>query len=158
VISVAIANVGSSVIIILATRQLFDLNEGLVRARLRTIACDECTQPIRWWNRRVWMTEPERCAHLQCWKGQSFLKAYVQLMSEERRHALETPAHAGDGDCADTKLRELRASARALRQQVERVEAQLRQADELAAKMRISAASRSSKQFTPSRAMSAKKD
>jgi cytoskeletal protein CcmA (bactofilin family) len=48
-----------------------------VFARIRTIGCDACLRPIRWWNRRVWLVGPARCVHLQCWKGQLFLKAFV---------------------------------------------------------------------------------
>ena len=66
------------------------LGTGDVLARVRTIPCDECLQPIRWWNRRIWLIHGERCAHLQCWKGHLFLKALVageirrsQLMADE---------------------------------------------------------------------------
>lgn len=104
--------------------------------RVRTTSCDECSQPIHWWNRRVWVVNGERCAHLQCWNGQLFLKAYVQRMAEEIRHSAKRRAQPSDNDCANPELRELRLSARALRERVERVEAQLQQAEELAAKMR----------------------
>jgi hypothetical protein len=125
--------------------------------RYRTISCDECAQPIRWWHRRIWIAPDERCAHLQCWNGQQFLKTYVQLMSEELRHSPEPPVHTGDRDSSDTELHELRASARALRQRVERLEAQLQQAEELAAKTRNNAVQKHGKRSAPSRGMPAKK-
>jgi hypothetical protein len=155
VISVPIADAGRGAIAILAA--LFNLNARSVRARLRTISCDECTQPIRWWHRRVWIAPHERGAHLQCWNGQQFLKTYVKLMSEELPRSPGPPTHTGDRDSSDSELRELRASARALLQRVERLEAQLQQAEELAAKTRINAVRKSGKLSAPSRAMPAKK-
>jgi hypothetical protein len=152
-----IADAGKGAIAILAAWRFFDLNVRDMLGRLRTISCDECSRPIRWWNRRVWVADHERCAHLQCWNGQQFLKAYVQLMSEELRHSPEPAAHARDRDSSDTELRELRAYARALRQRVERLEAQLQQAEELAAKTRINAVRKNGTLSTSSRRMPTKK-
>lgn len=121
-----------------------------VLARLRTTPCDECARPIRWWNRRVWAVNRERCTHLQCWNGQLFLKAYVQLMSEEIRHSARVLGQSSDNDSADAALHELRASARTLRQRVERLEAQLQQAEEVAAKMRAHTARKNGRLFTTS--------
>jgi ribosomal protein S19 len=157
VIPAPIADAGKGAIVILAAWRLFDLNAHGVLARLRTISCDECTQPIRWWHRRVWIAPHERCVHLQCWNGQQFLKTYVQLMSEELRHSPGSPAHTDDLDSSDTELRELRASARTLRQRVERLEAQLQQAEELAAKTRINAVRKHGKLSAPAHGMPAKK-
>jgi hypothetical protein len=157
VIPVPIADTGRGAIAILAAWRLFDLNARGVLARLGTISCDECTLPIRWWHRRVWIAPHERCAHLQCWNSQQFLKTYVQLMSEELRHSPESPAHTGDRDSSDTELHELRVSARALRQRLERLEAQLQQAEELAVKTRINAVRKHGKLSAPSRGMPAKK-
>ena len=116
--------------------RFLELGARDVVCRIRTTPCDECSQPIHWWNRRVWVVNGERCAHLQCWNGQLFLKAYVQRMAEEIRHSAQRRAQSSDNDCAYPELRELRSSARAIRERVERVEAQLQQAEELAAKMR----------------------
>jgi cytoskeletal protein CcmA (bactofilin family) len=77
-----------------------------VLARVRTIPCAECLQPIRWWNRRIWLVDGERCAHLQCWKSRLFFKALVadqirssQLMAGEnsalsRNGSAESELHA----------------------------------------------------------------
>jgi hypothetical protein len=100
-------------------------------ARLKTNFCDECSQPIRWWNRRVWLEEGKRCAHRHCWSGQRFLKDYVQLMSAEIRHSTGRQDDSGASAPADSQLSELRAFARTLRERVERLEGQLRQAEEL---------------------------
>ena len=131
-----IAGAGRRANFILTAWRSLDLGAGDVLGRIRTTSCDECSRPIHWWNRRVWVVNGERCAHLQCWNGQLFLKAYVQLMAEEIRHSAQRRAQPSDNDSADPELRELRASARALRERVERIEAQLQQAEELAAKMR----------------------
>jgi hypothetical protein len=126
-------------------------------ARIRTIPCDECSQPIRWWNRRIWVVKGERCAHLQCWKGQQFLKEYVQLVAEEIRHSAPLHGQPSDNNSIDSELRELRAYARALRARVERLEAQLQQAEELAAKMRIGKIRNNGKLSTPSREAAARR-
>jgi hypothetical protein len=99
------------------------LEQRDVLARFKTTSCDECAQPIRWWNRRVWALNREGCTHLQCWNGQLFLKSYVQLMSEEIRHSAQAHDQLSDNDStdADAALHELRASARALRERVERL-------------------------------------
>ena len=74
-----------------------------VLARIKTITCGECLQPIRWWNRRIRLVDGERCAHLQCWKGHLFFKALVadqircvQLMADENS-ASARPASAENG-------------------------------------------------------------
>jgi len=69
---------------ILRTRNVF--------ARFSTIPCDDCLKPIRWWNRRIWLVDGERCAHLQCWNGQLLLKA---LVADQIRRSAD-----GRRDCA----------------------------------------------------------
>ena len=118
-------------------------------ARFKATSCDECSHPIRWWNRRVWMASREQCAHLQCWNGRLFLKAYIQLMSEEIRHSAQRRRRAPAKSSADAELHELRLFASALRERVERVEAQLQQAKELAVKTPINAVRNKSKVSTP---------
>ncbi len=130
--------------------RFFDIGARDVLARLRTISCNECARPIRWWNRRVWMAGHERCAHRQCWNGQLFLKAYFQLMSEELRQPANPRATISDRNSPKTELSELCASARALRERVERLDAQLQQAKILAAKTRINAARKNGRLPTPS--------
>ena len=72
-------------------------------------------------------------------------------MSEEIRHSAQARGQpSNNNDSADSALRELRASARALRERVERLEAQLQQAEEVAVKMRVKAAGKNGKLSTPS--------
>jgi hypothetical protein len=143
---IAGASVGANSV--LAIWRSFNPGARNLLARFKTTPCDECSRPVRWWNRRIWVVNGERCAHLQCWNGQLFLKAYVQLMAEEIRLTAGRRTQPGDNDAADTELRELRASARALRERAERLEAQLQQAEELAAKMHINGARNNGKQST----------
>jgi len=49
------------------------LNAPNLLGRFKTKFCDQCSQPVRAWNRRVWMAKGERCAHLQCWNGLLFV-------------------------------------------------------------------------------------
>jgi hypothetical protein len=125
---------------IVATWQFLDLFARGVLARVRTTCCDDCAQPIRWWNRRVWLVSRERCSHLQCWNVQLFQKQYVQFMSEEIRNAAQLRIHIGANDSDPAELMQLRTSARALRERIERLEAQLQRAEELAVKMHVGAA------------------
>lgn len=82
-------------------------------ARVKATPCDDCLQPIRWWNRRIWVIHGERCAHLKCWKDQLFLKALVA--GEIRRSQLmadENSASSQKGS-AEHELQELHGFARA---------------------------------------------
>jgi len=152
----SIAGAGKGANAIRAAWRSLNLGGHAVLARLRTTSCDECARPIRWWNRRVWAINREHCSHLQCWNGQLFLKTYVQVMSEEIRHSAPTRSRPIDNDSDDAQLHELRASARALRERVERLEAQLQQAEEVATKMRVNMARKNSKQSIPSSRISIK--
>jgi len=134
------ARVAARIFILAACRSI-KLGTRDVLARVRTIPCDECLQPIRWWNRRIWLVDGERCAHLQCWKGQLFLKALVadeirrsQLMADEIPRSPRRRSQPSDNGSVDNELQELHASARAPLGRVERLEAQLQQAQESAAK------------------------
>jgi len=148
----SIADAGRGTNAILATWRSLDLGGRTVMTRFRTTSCDECARPIRWWNRRVLAADRERCTHLQCWNGQQFIKSYVQLMSEEIRHSAQARGQPSDNnDSADAAaLRELRAYACALRERVERLEAQLQQAEEVATKMHVNTARKNGKLSTPS--------
>jgi len=152
----SIAGAGRGAIDILAAWRSLDLGVRGALARFKTNSCDECSRPIRWWNRRVWVVNRERCAHPQCWNAQLFLKAYVRLVSDEIRHSSQRRGQPNDNHLVDTELRELRASARALRERVERMETQLQQAEELAAKMRTDAVRTNGKPSTPSSSASMK--
>jgi len=105
-------------------------------ARVKTVPCAECSRAIRWWNRRVWPVDSERCVHLQCWKGQLFFKAlvadhirFVQVITDENFVLSQnrSPEH---------ELQELHTCA-AQRRQVEPLVILLRPEDELAAKTGI---------------------
>jgi len=102
-------------------------------AKFKTTFCDECSQPVRCWHRRVWEANGTRCVHRQCWNGQLFVKGYVQVMAEEIRTRRRNRATSNSP--ADAELRELRASAQALRERAERLEAQLQRAEQLAGKI-----------------------
>jgi hypothetical protein len=118
---------------LVAVWRSINLGVRYMLAKFKTTFCDECSQPVRRWHRRVWVVNGTRCVHRQCWNGQLFIKGYVQVMAEEirtRRRNRATsngPAHA--------ELYELRASARALSERAERLEAQLQRAEELAGKI-----------------------
>ena len=73
-------------------------------------------------------------------------------MSEEIRHSAQARGQPSDNnDSADAAaLRELRAYACALRERVERLEAQLQQAEEVATKMHVNTARKNGKLSTPS--------
>jgi hypothetical protein len=107
-------------------------------AQFRTILCDECSQPIHWWNRRVWAIDGEGCAHPQCWNGRQFLKSYVQLTAEEMRISAASTLQPDNNEPGNSELQQLRTAARVLRERAERLEAQLREAEILVAKIRIS--------------------
>jgi hypothetical protein len=110
-------------------------------ARIRTVRCDECLRVLRWWNRRVWLVDGERCAHLECFKSRLFLKALVadeirrwQLMAEEIPPSRQLRSQPGDNGSPDNGLRNLDTSATGMREPVERLEVPRQQAEELAAR------------------------
>ena len=71
-------------------------------------------------------------------------------MAEEIRHSTVQLPQPNYGDSADSGLRELRASARALRERVERLEAQLQQAEELAGKTKVERNQQNHQPYNPS--------
>jgi hypothetical protein len=99
------------------------------------IVCDQCSRPIHWWNRRIWAAGGERCSHLRCLKEQLAFKGYVQVVAEEIRQSSTHLAKRSDSEIAYSGLQELSACARSLSEKFERLEEQLQQAEELAAKM-----------------------
>jgi hypothetical protein len=113
------------------------LNAPNALARFKPILCDQCSQRVRAWHRRVWVANGERCAHLQCWNGLLFVNGYARLMAEEIRRRSRRYNQSSDNDHANPELRELRESAQALRVRAERLEAQLQQAGQHTAKSRI---------------------
>jgi cytoskeletal protein CcmA (bactofilin family) len=54
-----------------------------VIARFKTIPCDECSQPIRVWNGRIWLIDGGRWAHSRCWKGSLFTEQNFQFLADE---------------------------------------------------------------------------
>jgi hypothetical protein len=141
--------------------QSSSLGAGDVLAHVRTITCDECSRPIRWWNRRIWLLDRQcsapdkrlfpgtqrlalKAAHLECWKGHLFFKALVahQIRCSQLTADDEFPptpqrrSRPSDNASADTGLRSPVAPMTALREPVEGLEAQQQQA-ELVAKTRV---------------------
>jgi hypothetical protein len=104
-------------------------------ARFKTSFCDQCSQPVRAWHRRVWVANGGRCAHLQCWNGLRFVNGYSRLIAEEIRRRSRSGNQSSDHNRAHPALLELRESATALRARAERLEAELQRAEELAARI-----------------------
>jgi hypothetical protein len=44
------------------------------------VGCEECSRPIHWWNRRLWLDD-EHCAHLRCYQSRLFMKALLAEQS-----------------------------------------------------------------------------
>jgi hypothetical protein len=103
-------------------------------ARFKTRVCYQCSQPVRAWHRRIWVSKRDRCAHLQCWNGLLFVNGYARLMAEDIRRSRRTN-QSSNNNHANPELRELRESAQALRGRAERLEAELQHAEELAARI-----------------------
>jgi hypothetical protein len=126
------ASMGANSVPILWRSLKFNARNPL--ARFKTNFCDQCSQPVRAWHRRVWIVNAARCAHLQCWNGLLFVNGYSRLMADEIRHRSRRTNQASDNISANRELRELRESAQALRARAERLEAELQHAEELAAR------------------------
>jgi uncharacterized membrane protein len=114
--------------------------------RVKAISCDECSQPIHWWNRRVWLVKHERCAHLQCWNGRQFLHTYVQLMSDGSGNS-----QPRDNGAANAELGELRTRVQSLRESLDRLERRLQEAEKFAAKNGVNAVDQKGSAFGNSR-------
>ncbi len=106
----------------LGTRDLF--------ARVITFRCDECLRPIRWWNRRVWLGDHERCAHLQCFNGRLFLRALVadeirrsQLIVADFSPPTATRSQPIANGSADNELRNPAVAVITLEEPVEQLDA-----------------------------------
>jgi hypothetical protein len=112
-----------------------------VLTRFGPVECDECLRLIHWWSRRVALVGPERCAHLQCWKGRLFLKEMVA--DEIRQLVIGGEARRPPGDGArtdyngsdDNVLPESNASAASRRETAEKLDAQAQQLVECTAEM-----------------------
>jgi hypothetical protein len=69
------------------------LRSHFMLARFRSARCYECMRAVRWWHRRIWLEDGDRrCTHMDCSRGQIFLKAFVadqirrsKLMADEIR-------------------------------------------------------------------------
>jgi hypothetical protein len=130
--------------VILGARRYVNLGMRYVFARIRTVPCGECLQPVRWWNPRVWLVDCARCAHLECFKRRLFLKALVadeirrwQLMPEEIPPSPRLRSQSGDNGSPHNGLRHPDTSATGMRERVEPLEAQRQQAEELAARTHV---------------------
>ena len=55
----------------------FERNLRSMVERFNTICCYDCSRPIRWWNRRIWLVENQSYTHLRCWEDQLFFKTLV---------------------------------------------------------------------------------
>jgi hypothetical protein len=115
-----------------------------VLARVRSVCCDECSRPIHWWNRRVWLVDGERCAHLRCFEGYLFLKALVEdeirsaqlVVADQIQAPSRSYSEPSDNGSANDELRNSDASVTAMREPVERLEGQQQQTEEPTAKTR----------------------
>jgi hypothetical protein len=123
--------------VVLAVWQFINLGARNWFGRARPILCCECSHPIRWWNRRIWLVEPERCAHPLCWNGHLFLKALVaderrrsQLIADEIACSPRRPFQHPDNGPAESDLHQVHALVNPLREKVERLKAPLRQGEE----------------------------
>ena len=117
----------------LGTRDLF--------ARVITFRCDECLRPIRWWNRRVWLGDHERCAHLQCFNGRLFLRALVadeirrsQLIVADFSPPTATRPQPIANGSADNELRNPAVAVITLEEPVEQLDALQEQIEEISTK------------------------
>lgn len=117
----------------------------LILTRVRSVCCDECSRPIRWWNRRVWLVDRECCAHLQCFEGHLFFKTLVEdaargtqlVVADQIRAPSRSCSESSDDGPADNELRNPDTSIPAIRESVERLEGQRLQTEEPAAKTRL---------------------
>ena len=121
--------------VILGARRSISLRMRHVLARVRTDSCHDCLRAIHWWNRRVRL-DGEHCAHLQCWKGELFLKALVA----EHIRSVQVEVHQNSAlpqnHSAENELQEPHFSA-APWEQSEQLIVLLQPTDELAPTTRI---------------------
>ena len=94
-----------------ASRILQRLDARYLPARVGAIRCDECLQPIRWWNRRVWLADRQCRAHLRCWKGRLFFKALVADQIQCSRLIADETSSSSPSGSAESELREMQSSA-----------------------------------------------
>ena len=109
------------------------LGIGDALARVRTVPCNECLRVIRWWNRRVWLADSERYAHLQCWEGQLFFKALVAEHIRSAQIVANENSVLSRSRSPENELQKLHTYV-AQQEQIERPVICLQPADELATK------------------------
>jgi cytoskeletal protein CcmA (bactofilin family) len=117
-----------------------------VMSRLRTIPCEECSQPIHAWNGRIWLIDGERWAHSHCWKGRLFVERHIDFMADEIRQrqvkgdglppSSQSRSEPSHNASAYNNVRSPVAPAISLREPVEFQEAQQQRAEELGAMAR----------------------
>src|SRR5215471_2544580 len=121
--------------VILGAWRTISLRTRHVLTRLRTDCCPNCLRAIHWWNLRVRL-DGEHCAHLQCWKGELFLKAlvaeHIRFAQVEVHQDSALPQH----HAAENELQEPHVSA-ASWEQSEQPIVLLQPTDELALTTRI---------------------
>jgi len=115
-----------------------------VHARVSRVRCDECLRVIRWWNRRVRLVDRERFVHLQCWRDQLFLRAFVaerirssQIAPGGIRPPRQDRSQPNDHGSADDELLNIDEFAAVLRDSVEQLQAQHHPAEELVVTTRL---------------------
>jgi hypothetical protein len=88
----------------------------LLRAEL--YVCDECSGPIYFWNRRVWLAKNERCAHVSCSQSRRFFSEYLQATAEaaHKFESLQDPTLFRED--ARAKASELRVAVLRLEQAI----------------------------------------
>src|SRR5215467_2360772 len=121
--------------VILGAWRSISLRTRHVLARVRTDRCHDCLRAIHWWNRRVRL-DGEHCAHLQCWKGELFLKALVAEHIRSAQVEVHQNSALPQHHAAENELQEPHFSA-APREQGEQPIVLLQPTDELAPTTRI---------------------
>jgi hypothetical protein len=95
------------------------------RARLRSITCIECARAIHCWNRRTSSDVPQRGLHVVCWRrrlrSQQY-SVYLQAIAAEGEDSVTAACSRDMLSPALRELRQLRATAFAVHQRMERLE------------------------------------
>jgi hypothetical protein len=83
--------------------------------RAETHVCEQCSGPVYFWKRRVWLIENESCAHISCWETQRSFQKHIQTMgaATQKFKASQNP---------DPYREDVRATASDLRVAVLRLE------------------------------------
>jgi hypothetical protein len=131
--------------IILSARRSTNSVTRYVLARVRSVCCDECSQPIRWWNRRVWLVDRESYAHLRCFEGYLFCKEFVEdairsaqlIVADQIQAPSRSCSEPSDNGSVNNELQNPDAPVTVMREPAERLKGQQQQTEEPAAKTRL---------------------